>query len=150
MRFRHTLDQFVGRPRWVTVLGTATVLAYAVAVFYAGGLEVGGDVTFYAAGLVGGLVAGFALGTNVYDGMAAGLRAGAFGVVTLAVAATAAFFVLWQAASGQLFFYWASFYGLLGLIFLAPIYGFTGILGGAVGVLLRRWTLPDHLNPRAY
>lgn len=149
MRVRYTLDQFVGRPWWVAPLGAVTVVAYVLAAFYVGGFEAGGAVWVYGGG-VGGLVAGFALGTNAYDGMAAGLRAGAFGVVTLTAMATGTFLVLWHTSSGQLFYYWASFYGLVGAIVFVPMYGLTGLVGGAVGVLVRRWTLPDHLNPRAY
>lgn len=150
MRFRHTLDQFAGRPWWVSTLGSATVVAYVLALFYVGGVDAGRSAWLFVGGVLGGLVAGFALGTNVYDGMAAGLRAGAYGVGALTVVATAAFLVIWQTPSGEPFFYWASFYGLVGAVLFVPIFGFVGLVSGALGVVLRRWTLPDHLNPRAY
>ena len=101
-------------------------------------------------GFVGGLVAGFGLGTNRYDGMVAGFRAGAYGVLALALLAVVTLFVLWYSASQELFFYWAPFYGTVALVALVPVYGFSGIVGGALGVLVRRWVVPDRLNPAAY
>lgn len=150
MRVRYTVDQFVGEPWWVSTLGAATVVVYVLTLFYVGGLDAARSAWLFVGGLLGGLVAGFALGTNVYDGMAAGLRAGAYGVAALTVVATAAFLVLWQTPSGEPFFYWASFYGLVGAVLFVPLFGFVGLVSGALGVAVRRSTLPDRLNPRAY
>lgn len=148
---RHQLvSDFVGRPWWVTAVGTATAVTYVLAAFYYLGPEVWGTGVFYAGGIAGGVAAGFFLGTNIYDGLIAGLRAGAYGVVAIAVLATATFLTLWYAQSGQLFLYWSTFYGLVGFLIFVPIYGLTGMVSGAVGVLVRRVVVPDHLNPHPY
>lgn len=144
------VSQFVGRPWWVTAVGTASVVVYVLAVYFFGPAVMVGSNLVFLGGFVGGLVAGFGLGTNSYDGMVAGFRAGAYGVLALAVLAVISLLLLWYSASRQLFFYWAPFYGVVGVIALVPIYGFSGIAGGALGVLVRRWVVPDHLNPDAY
>lgn len=144
------VSQFVGRPWWVTAVGTGSVVAYVLAAYFFGGIEMWGTNVVLLGGFVGGLVAGFGLGTNSYDGMVAGLRAGAYGVVALALLAVVTLFVLWYSASQQLFLYWAPFYGAVSVIALVPVYGFSGIVGGAVGVIVRRWLVPDHMNPDAY
>jgi hypothetical protein len=144
------VSQFVGRPWWVTAVGTASVVVYVLLVYFFGSaLRLGNNVTLLG-GFVGGLVAGFGLGTNSYDGMVAGFRAGAYGVVVLALLVVGTLFVLWYSASRELFFYWAPFYGTVGLVALVPVYGFSGIVGGAVGVVVRRLLVPDRLNPDAY
>jgi hypothetical protein len=144
---RQYVSQLLGRPWWVTAIGTTAVVLYVLSAYLLHGW---GSSFLYGGGIVGGLAAGFVLGTNSYDGMVAGLRAGAFGVVVVAVLAAITFGVLWHAQSGQLFLYWAPFYGSVGVILFVPIYGFAGLVGGAVGVLGRRWLVPDHLNPHPY
>lgn len=144
------VSQFVGRPWWVTAIGTASVVAYVLVVYLFGPAVQGGRDFVFLGGFVGGLVAGFGLGTNSYDGMVAGFRAGAYGVLALALLAVVTLFVLWYSASQELFFYWAPFYGTVALVALVPVYGFSGIVGGALGVLVRRWVVPDRLNPDAY
>ncbi|MFC5368958.1 DUF5518 domain-containing protein [Salinirubrum litoreum] len=144
------VSQFVGRPWWITAVGTASVVAYVLVVYFFGPALAWGNNIVLLGGFVGGLVAGFGLGTNSYDGMVAGLRAGAYGVVVLALLAVVALFVLWYSASRQLFLYWAPFYGAVSVVALVPVYGFSGVVGGALGVVVRRWVVPDHLNPDAY
>lgn len=140
----------VGKHWWVTGLGTSSVLVYVFSTFFIQGADVWGTPTLYAGGAVGGVVSGFVLGTNVYDGLVAGLRAGIYGVLALSVVIIATLFALWYANSGHLFFYWTPLYGFLGAVVFAPLYGLTGMIGGAVGVLARRAVVPDHLNPNAY
>lgn len=144
------VSDFVGRPWWVTAVGAGTGVVYVLAAYLFLGPEVWGTGVYYAGGVVGGTGAGFVLGTNIYDGLVAGLRAGAYAVVTIAVLATIAFLTLWYSQSGQMFFYWSAFYGLVGFIAFAPIYALTGMVSGAVGVLVRRLVVPGHLNPRPY
>lgn len=70
------VSQFVGRSWWVTAVGTASVVVYVLAVYFFGPAVMVGSNLVFLGGFVGGLVAGFGLGTNSYDGMVAGFRAG--------------------------------------------------------------------------
>lgn len=147
---RRFVSKAVGRPWWITGLGIGAILVYLVAAFSLGGTGIWGTPILYFGGLVGGAVAGFALGTNIYDGLIAGFRAGALAIFVVAILAIAGLFALWFSQSGQLFFYWSWFYGFSWFLVFAPVYGFFGMCSGIFGVLLRRAVVPDRMNPPRY
>jgi len=114
----------------VTAVGTAGVVAYVLVAYFFGATVSWGDTVVLLGGFVGGLVAGFGLGTNSYDGMVAGVRAGAYGVGALALLAVVTLIVFWYSASRQLFRCRAPFYGAVSVVALVSVYGFSGIVGG--------------------
>ncbi|WP_273836667.1 hypothetical protein [Halococcus sp. PRR34] len=154
MNWRHTRHEIatnlVGRPWWVAAAGAITTTVYALAMLYAGSQGIDLGAAGHLGGAAGGFAAGFVLGTNVYDGASAGLRAGCYGIAVLALLLGITSFVVWFAASGTAFLFYSPFFALFAVCLLAPVYAFAGLIGGTIGVTVRRWFVPDHLNPEPY
>jgi hypothetical protein len=143
---RDTTRNVFGKSKLPTVVGTLVTAAYTLLIMLVP-LNLGLDVVPYLGPLVGGFTAGAVLGTNVYDGVMYGTRAAAYGIVIVAFVATVGSFVLFLQATGQQYFYFSSFVGLVIIFALVPLAGFAGALAGPVGTLVRRTVVPRQYNP---
>lgn len=143
---RDTTRNVFGKSKLPTVVGTLVTAAYTLFIMIVP-LNLGLDVVPYLGPLVGGFTAGAVLGTNVYDGVMYGARAAAYGIVIVAFVATVGSFVLFLQATGQQYFYFSSFIGLVIIFALVPLAGFAGALAGPVGTLARRTVVPRQYNP---
>lgn len=143
---RDTTRNVFGKSKLPTVVGTLVTAAYTLLIMLVP-LNLGLDVVPYLGPLVGGFTAGAVLGTNVYDGVMYGARAAAYGIVIVAFVATVGSFVLFLQATGQQYFYFSSFVGLVIIFALVPLAGFAGALAGPVGTLVRRTVVPRQYNP---
>lgn len=146
-RFKHdTKRNVLGKSKWPTIVGTLVAAAYTITVMIVP-YDVNSEFFPYLGAPLGGLVAGAVLGTNVYDGFMYGFRAGAYGMVIVSFVAAIGSFVLFFQATGQTYFYFSSFIGLVAIFAITPIFGFVGAFGGALGTITRRTVVPKRYNP---
>jgi len=135
-----------GKSKLPTIVGTLVTAVYTLFIMLVP-LNIGLDIVPYLGPLLGGFTAGAVLGTNVYDGVMYGARAAAYGVVIVAIVATIGSFILFLEATGQRFFYFSSFIGLVITFALVPLAGFAGAMAGPAGTLARRTVIPRQYNP---
>jgi hypothetical protein len=146
-RFKHdTINNVFGKQKVPTIVGALVTAVYTTAIMI---FPVGIDIAPYIGPPLGGFVAGAILGTNVYDGVAYGVRAGAYGFVVVAFVVTIGSFVLFLQATGDQYFYVSSFLGLLIIFAIVPLSAFAGGIAGPVGTLARRLVVPKQYNPPA-
>lgn len=144
-RFKHdTINNVFGKQKVPTIVGTLATFVYTLVVIL---VPMGADPSPYLGPAVGGFVAGAVLGTNVYDGLMYGLRAATYGFVLFALTVAIGSFVLFFMATGQTYFYYSSFFGLIVVFGLVPMAGFAGAIAGPIGTLARRFVVPREYNP---
>lgn len=144
-RFKHdTINNVFGKQKVPTIVGALVTLLYTITIMI---VPTNIGLSPYFGPVLGGFVAGAVLGTNVYDGLMYGFRAAAYGFVLVAATVAIGSFVLFFIATGQTFFYYSSFFGLLVVFGLVPVAGFGGALAGPIGTLARRFVVPRRYNP---
>lgn len=146
-RMKHdAIKNVFGKSKSATITGTVVTAAYTLLIMIVP-INLSPEFIAYLGPILGGFAAGAILGTNVYDAVMYGVRAGAYGFVIVAVVVVIGSFILFLEATGQRYFYVSSFLGLLIVFAIVPLSAFAGGVGGPIGTLARRAVLPSEYNP---
>jgi hypothetical protein len=130
---------FVGRTWRPIIAGAAVIVLFqmALVVLRVVGVEVDPSVVFVGA-VVGGVVTGACRQSDWLGGALIGARAGLVAMFVISVFAVAATLILLIVGTQISLFFVSASTGLLGVLFLWPVFAFLGGVGGVLGTLLSR------------